>query len=299
MPRRHPFLQIAVSSILSFCLLTGLTITLHADPSRIVTLSPACAEVVAGLGWGDRIVGVSDYTDYPKAAASLPSVGSYVNPSLETIVSLKPDLVVATSDGNPPPMLERLRAFGIDVFVLDLRRWGSIRKTIVELGSQYGQEDRARAMVGEMERVTGCIGREIEGRVRPRVLFAFDLDPAISPGLDAFTNELVRLAGGDSVTEGASTPYPRLTVEQIIALAPEVIVASTMDPSAQLEAWQDWLGEWKAIPAIRDGRLHLVDGSNLDRPSQRVIIGVRKLVDVLHPGALPNDACRPRRALID
>lgn len=276
--------------------LTGPTL---AEPSRIVTLSPACAEVVAGLGWGDRIVGVSDYTDYPESAKSAASVGSYANPSLETIVSLKPDLVVATSDGNPPAQLERLRFLGIDVFVLDLRRWNSIERTIVQLGSEYGKKERAQEMVAEMGRVRQCITRKLEGEERPRVLFAFDLDPAIAPGLDAFTNELVSIAGGDSVTEGAPTPYPRLTVEQIIALEPEVIVASTMGTNAQVDAWESWLGQWKVIPAIRNGRMHVVDGSNLDRPSQRVILGVRMLVDVLHPGALAKDACIPRRSLID
>jgi iron complex transport system substrate-binding protein len=287
------------ASCLGLFILTGLTLRAGAEPSRIVTLSPACAEVVAGLGWGDRIVGVSDYTDYPASASKLPSVGSYVNPSLETIVSLRPDLVVATSDGNPPALLDRLRSMGIEVFVLDLRWMKSVGRSIVELGARHGRKERAEEMVAEVDRVSRCIARELEGAKRPRVLFAFDLDPAIAPGLDGFANELVRLAGGDSVTEGISTPYPRLTVEQIIAIAPEVIVASTMDPAVQLESWQKWLGGWKAIPAIRDGRLHLVDGSNLDRPSQRVIIGVRKLADVLHPGRLASDACIPRRSLID
>jgi len=287
------------SILLALLLLTGLTLCVQAEPARIVTLSPASAEVVAGLGWGERIVGVSDYTDYPPRVKDVPSVGSYVNPSLETIVSLKPDLVVATSDGNPPPLLDRLRSLGIDVFVLDLRRWGAIQKTILELGTKYNRKERAEEMVAEMGRVTQCIARGLEGEPRPRVLFAFDLDPAIAPGLDAFTNELVSLAGGDSVTEGTPTPYPRLTVEQIIALAPDVIVASSMGTTGQLEAWQKWLGGWKAIPAIRNGRLEVVDGSNLDRPSQRVILGVRMLVDVLHPGVLAEDECVPRRSLID
>ncbi len=296
MHHRFPIRRLILAVAL---LLSGLTAAADGEPARIVTLSPASAEVVAGLGWGDRIVGVSDYTDYPVSTKDLPSIGSYTNPSLETIVSLKPDLVVATSDGNPPALLDRLRLMGIDVFVLDLRRWKSIQKTILELGTRYGRKERAEEMVAEMGRVTQCLARELAGAARPRVLFAFDLDPAIAPGLDAFTNELVSLAGGDSVTVGAGTPYPRLTVEQIIALEPEVIVASTMDPTAQLERWQAWLGNWKAIPAVRNERLHLVDGSNLDRPSQRVIIGLRMLADVLHPGALSADTCVPRRSLID
>jgi iron complex transport system substrate-binding protein len=285
--------------LLGSLLIACLTPSMQAEPGRIVTLCPACAEVVAGLGWGDRIVGVSDHTEYPDAARAAASIGSYVNPSLETIVSLKPDLVVATSDGNPPPLLERLRFLGVEVFVLDLRRWGAIERTIVELGAEHGSRERAEEMVAEMGRVRQCVARELEGERRPRVLFAFDLDPAIAPGLDAFTNELVSMAGGESVTAGAPTPYPRLTVEQIIALEPEVIVASTMGTNAQLDAWETWLGRWNAIPAIRNGRLHVVDGSNLDRPSQRVIFGVRMLVDVLHPGVLAEDACRPRRSLLD
>lgn len=285
--------------------LSGLTLAAHAEPAprpeptRIVTLSPASAEVVAGMGWGDRIVGVTDYTDYPARVKDLPSVGSYTSPSLETIISLKPDLVVGTSDGNPQEMFDRLRFMGIEVFVLDLRWWRSIQKSIIGLGVTYGRKERGEKLVAEMDRVTHCIARGLEGKRRPRVLFAFDLDPAIVPGLDAFTNDLVRLAGGESISEGMPTPYPRLSVEQIIKLAPEVVVASTMGTTGQRASWERWLGPWNAIPAVRNKRLHVVDGSNLDRPSQRVVIGVRMLVDVLHPGVIPADACQPNRSLIE
>lgn len=287
------------TALVVLMLMSGLTMCAESTPGRIVTLAPACAEVVSGLGWAEMIVGVSDYTDYPESTRALARVGSYVNPSLEAIVALEPDLVVATSDGNPPPLLSRLRDLGIDVFVLDLRTWDSIRATIRQFGRKYGAGDRADAVVGEMNRVTGCITRATSTRDKPRVLMAWDLDPAISPGKNAFTNELVRLAGGDSVTEGAPTEYPRLTIEQVIALKPDVIVGSTMDPSVDIERWRSWLGRWNVIPAIANERLHMFDGTNLDRPSQRVVFGVRSLAEVLHPGALVEGACLPDRTLLD
>lgn len=293
--------MVKASSVVLFVLIlmSGLTAFAESTPERIVTLAPACAEVVSGLGWAEKIVGVSDYTDYPESTRDLPRVGSYVNPSLEAIVALEPGLVVATSDGNPPPILDRLRDLGINVFVLDLRTWDSIRATIRQFGEEHGSGERAAAIVDEMNRVTLCITKAAAERDKPRVLMAWDLDPAISPGKNAFTNELVRLAGGESVTEGAPTEYPRLTLEQIIAFKPDVIVGSTMDPSVDIDRWRSWLGRWDVIPAIANDRLHVFDGTNLDRPSQRVVIGVRSLAELLHPGVLAEGACIPDRKLLD
>jgi iron complex transport system substrate-binding protein len=131
------------------------------------------------------------------------------------------------------------------------------------------------------------------GATRPRVLFAFDMDPVIAPGRQSFTNELIEMAGGDSVTRTNAAPYPRLSAEGLIALAPEVIVVSTMNPARDLETWKEWLGRWPSIPAVKRGAIRMIDSRTIDRPSHRLVIGLRELGASLHPDRFPQGVCEP------
>lgn len=265
-----------------------------AEPQRIVTLVPSAAEVLDGLGLAGRIVGVTDYTDFPAGMESLPRIGAFNNLNIEAMVALRPDLAVATSDGNSPAVIDRLRRLGIDVVVLDLRYWETTQGSILALGKHTGREREAAELVAEMNRVAGCVSAATKSAKRPRVLFAFDMNPVIAPGQDSFTNQLIGMAGGESVTKGNPAPYPRLSSEGLIALAPEVIVVSTMNPSKDLEAWKAWLGRWPAIPAVKRGAIRMIDSRTIDRPSHRLVIGLRELAANLHPELFPKGVCEPK-----
>lgn len=265
-----------------------------AEPRRIVTLVPSAAEILDGLGVADRIVGVTEYTDFPASMLSLPKIGAFNNINIEAIVELRPDLAVATSDGNSPAVLDRLRRLGIDVFVLDLRYWKTTRLGILTLGKRTGREAEGKALVAEMDRVASCVSATTKGAKRPRVLFAFDMAPVIAPGRGSFTNELIDMAGGNSVTKSNTAPYPRLSAEGMIALAPEVIVVSTMNPAKDLGAWKTWLARWPAIPAVKRGAIRMVDSRTIDRPSHRLVIGLRELAASLHPKLFPTGVCEPK-----
>jgi iron complex transport system substrate-binding protein len=265
-----------------------------AAPRRVVTLVPSAAEILDGLGIADRVVGVTEYTDFPASMTSLPHVGAFNNLNTEAIVALRPDLVVATSDGNSPATIDRLRRLGFDVFVLDLRYWKSTRAGIVALGAKTGRDAEGKALVAEMDRVASCIAGVTKGAKRPRVLYAFDMDPVIAPGLDSFTNEMIDMAGGASVTKGNPQPYPRISVEGLIALAPEVVVVSTMNASRDLGEWKAWLGRWPSIPAVKSGAIRAIDSRTIDRPSQRLVFGLRDLAASLHPELFPTGTCEPK-----
>jgi len=265
-----------------------------AAPHRIVTLVPSAAEILDGLGIADRIVGVTDYTDFPAGMTALPHVGAFNNLNTEAIVALRPDLLVATTDGNSPATLDRLRRLGFDVLVLDLRYWNTTRAGIAALGAKTGRDAEGKALVAEMDRVAGCIAGATKGARRPRVLYAFDMDPVIAPGQESFTNEMIDMAGGASVTKGNPQPYPRISAEGLIALAPEVVVVSTMNPSKDLDAWKAWLGRWPAIPAVKSGAIRGIDSRTIDRPSQRLVFGLRDLAASLHPALFPSGVCEPK-----
>jgi len=264
-----------------------------AAPKRIVTLAPACAEIVAGLGLGDAIVGVSQFTDWPPRTKGLPQIGSYVNINVEAVTALRPDLVVATDDGNPDAALRRLERAGLRVVTLKLRDFDGIQRSILSLGAMTGREAQARAAVAEMKRVAGCVAERTKSAARPRVLFAYQMAPIVSAGKGTFTDQLLAMSGARSITGDVAQSYPRMGMESIVARAPEVIVVSSMDPAADGKRWNEWLKKWPPLPATRNGRVHLIDSTNVDRPSQRIALGLTLLARTIHPALFAHGECAP------
>lgn len=260
-------------------------------PKRIVTLAPSCAEIVGGLGLGDAIVGVTSYTDWPPRTKSLPQVGSYVNVNVEAVVALRPDLVVATDDGNPAAALRRLQRVGVRVVTLRLRDYDDIQRSILSLGAMTGRDAEGRRAVAEMRRVAACVAERTRTSARPRVLFAYQLGPIVSAGKGTFTDQLLAMSGADSITKDVVQSYPHMTIESIVARAPEVIVVSSMNPATDADRWKAWLKKWPPLPAVRNGRVHLVDSTNLDRPSQRIVHGLTLLARTIHPELFAHGEC--------
>lgn len=260
-------------------------------PSRIVTLAPSCAEIVAGLGLGEAIVGVTEHTDWPAHAKDLPIVGSFVNVNVEAVAALRPDLVVATDDGNPPAALRQLERLGLRVVTLTLRDYDGIAQSIRSLGRTVGREAEARKAIDAMRRAAACVTDRTRDAQRPRVLFAYQLAPVVSAGAGTFTDQLLTMAGGASITHDVRTPYPRLTVESIVARGPDIIIVSSMSPAADEARWHAWLKKWPQVPAVRNGRVHVIDSTNVDRPSQRIILGLTLLARTIHPNLFAGGEC--------
>src|SRR5262249_39313056 len=158
---------------------------------------------------------------------------SYVNLNLEAIVSLKPDLVLATDDGNPEPVIQRLRTLSIPVFVLNLRNYRNIETSIQELGKHMGREAEASAIVQNMEKVAACIREKTKNAEKPTVFFAYESYPFVTAGSGTFTDELIDMAGGHSITHDVTLSYPRLTIENVIAKNPDVVIETSMDPATE------------------------------------------------------------------
>jgi cobalamin transport system substrate-binding protein len=281
-------------AVLALVLAAG-ALSAHADaaPRRIVTLAPSCAEVVAALGLGDRIVGVTDFTDWPPRVKSLPSVGSFTNFSVEAVAALEPDLVVATDDGNPSAALQSLRQIGIRVITMSVRTYAEIEPSILSLGEALGRSAEAKRVVAEMERVASCVAARTRNAHRPRVLFAYEMSPIVTAGAKTFNDKLITMAGGISITHDVSDPFPRLAIETVIARAPEVVIVSSVHPALDAKRWREMLGKWPAIPAVKRGRIHAIDSTNVDRPSQRIVLGLVLLARTIHPSLFAHGECRP------
>jgi iron complex transport system substrate-binding protein len=265
----------------------GREVVLPAPPARIVSLVPSVTEIVFSLGAQDRLVGRTDFCDYPLAVRTKPSVGGMVNPNLETLVALKPDLVIGTDEGNREETFRQLERLRIPTYLVHANRIAETVDLIARVGELTGHQADAPRLTGEMLRRVEAVRRAVAPFPRPRVLYVLWPDPLIVPGRASMLTELIEIAGGVSITAGDGDAYPRLSLEAAVTRAPEVIIladhstgASTAGRAAP-EKWQRLV----SVPAIRAGRLHSADLSILHRYGPRVPEGLETLARMIHPEA--------------
>lgn len=264
----------------------GREVTLAAPPQRIVSLVPSVTEILYALGAEDRLVGVTTFCDFPPAAQQKPKVGGIVNPSLEVIVSLRPDLVLATTEGNRESTIRELTALGVPTYVVSPKNFVGVLDSIARIGQLIGQELAASRIVGDLRRRAGRILEATRDRPRPSVLYLVWADPVVVPGRDTLITDLIRMAGGASVSGEERIEWPRLSLEQVVAKAPEIIIVATHSRGHVEDALRRWREQKILLPAFRSGRIHALDGNLIHRPGPRVIEGLEALARAIHPGAL-------------
>jgi cobalamin transport system substrate-binding protein len=265
----------------------GRDVTLPTPPTRIVSLVPSVTEIIYALGAEDRLAGRTDFCDFPPAARSKPSVGGMVNPSLETLAALRPDLVVATDEGNREETFEQVRRLGIPAYLVHADRIADMLDLIERLGDLTERRSAVPALRGSIQRRIEAVRRAVAGLPRPRVLYVLWPEPLIVPGRDSMLTELIELAGGESVTAREGEAYPRFSVEAAVARAPDVIVLAdhSSGPSAAGHQFPDRWRRLTSVPAVRAGRVHSVDLAMLHRYGPRVADGLERLARIIHPEA--------------
>jgi iron complex transport system substrate-binding protein len=261
----------------------GREIRVPDDPKRIIALAPSITEIIFALGQQDRLKGTTQFSNYPAEAAKLPKVGSYVRLDLERIVALNPDLCIAIKDGNPKGIIDRLQSLNIPVFAVNPRNLESMMQTIQKIGSILNASQKANTLVKDMrsriQQVDALVSRIDR---RPRVFIQIGISPIISAGRNTFIHELVVRAGGINVAAGNSA-YPHFSREQVFALAPDVLIITSMARSGAFEkAKADW-NRLSHMPAVREKRIYTVNSDVFDRPSPRLLDALEILTRLLHP----------------
>lgn len=267
--------------------MVGREIPLPAAPRRIVSLVPSVTEILFSLGADDLLVGVTTLCDYPPAALSKPKVGGIVNPSLEAILSLRPDLVLATTEGNRESTVQQLVGLGIPTYVVSPKTFPGVEDSILRIGKLTGREAAARRLVEDLRRRAERVVQAIRDRPRPSVLYLVWADPVVVPGRDTLITDLIRMAGGASLSGEEPMDWPRLSLEQVVTRAPEVIMVATDSRGHVGDALRRWREQKILVPALRTGRIHAIDGNLVHRPGPRVVEGLEALARAIHPGALP------------
>jgi iron complex transport system substrate-binding protein len=261
----------------------GREILVPDDPQRVVSLAPSITEIVFALGEGHRLKGVTQHCDYPPEAGSLPKVGSYVHLDVERIAALAPDLCLGTRDGNPREVAEKLEALNIPLYAVNPKDLETVMQTLLEIGRLLHAEERAEVLVKDLRgRIEGVKVRVAGTGERPTVFFQIGIVPIVSVGTNTFIDEVIATAGGRNLAAG-STPYPRFSKEQVVALEPEVLIITSMTRGQDFEPVRDEWSQWDNLPAVRNRRIHIVESDLFDRPSPRLVGGLELLSRLIHP----------------
>jgi iron complex transport system substrate-binding protein len=274
---------VSSSAALAFRDEVGREVLFPFPPKKIISLAPNITEILFTLGLDEQIAGVSIHCNFPEKARTKVQVGSYISLDFERILSLKPDLIIATGAGNTRDMVERLEKFGLPTYVIFPKNLEGILLSIDHIGQIVDRRQEAsRVIQGIRERRERVIA-STRNLPRPGVFLQIGEAPIVTVGKGSFGDDLIRLAGGSNVAGDEKKMYPRFGIEEVLKRAPEVIVISSMNPKADYgKALQEWT-RWKTIPAVKNGRLHLIDSDLVDRPSPRIIEGLEEMARVLHP----------------
>jgi iron complex transport system substrate-binding protein len=262
----------------------GEQVTIGAVPQRIVTFAPSMTEILFALGLGDRVVGVSGrYDDHPAEARDIQEVGGAgdfgVDPNIETVVSLQPDLFLTISGGDL--WKERLRDLGIPVVTLDATDFPDLLDDIRTVGDLTDAPEAADELTADMQARADDVAAAIELAGGPVTCF-FEVyyPPLTTLGPDTYIFDLLRRAGCDPVTASAKTDYPTWSVEKLVAESPDVYV-TTPESAKSVQAVAGRPG-FDAITAVTSGRVLLVDSDLVTRAGPRAIDGLEELAAALH-----------------
>jgi len=253
---------------------------------RIISLAPSITEILFALGLDEEVAAITNFCDYPEAVLNKPRIGGFVNPDIEKIVSLRPDLIIGIRDGNRIDTVHRLNDSGFPVYLIDPKGFDGVMRTIKNIGDVVGREKESKRMIKEMVNKRENITTLTQSLSKPKVFFQLGDAPMVTVGKGTLADDLIRLAGGRSISENESVSYPVYSIETVLLKAPEIIIMTSMDSRKNsphlVKKWESW----KSIPAVRMNMIYVIDSNLVDRPTPRIVEGLEALVRIIHPEIL-------------
>ncbi|WP_126447167.1 cobalamin-binding protein [Sulfuricystis multivorans] len=257
----------------------GTRLDLPHPAERIVSLAPHITETLFAAGAGSKIVGAVDYSDYPEPARTIPRIGGYSRLDLERILALSPDLVIGWASGNSAAHIERLRAAGLPVFLVQPERIDDVAKNLERFGLLAGTAATANAAAADFRMRLAELRARYGARPPVRVFYQIWKQPLMTVGGNQVITDVVRLCGGENVFADLKPLAPQVTVEAVIQADPEVIVASGMG-----EARPEWLDDWRqwtTLAAVKRDNLFFIPPDLIQRHTPRLVEGAARLCEQL------------------
>lgn len=247
--------------------------------NRAISLAPNLTENIFAVGAGDKLVGVTTFCDYPVEAKSIQKVGDTINPNMESVIALKPQIVFVSTASQMEAFTKTLEGNGIAVFVTDPNSLDAIYRNLDQLGEIFGTQERAAQVTAEMKARLNAIREKVGGEAPVRVFVQISKDPLFAAGRESFITEMIEHSGAISVTRDIPAAYMRLSDESALAMNPEAIIipagAGNEDPhNVFLES-----------AAVKNGKVFRVKADLLMRPSPRIIEGLEEAARDLHPNS--------------
>ena len=248
---------------------------------RIVSLAPSVTETLFALGFGNRVVGVTTYCDYPAEARKLPKIGGFMNPSLEAVVAKRPDFVIGVSSATDPVKAREMERLGLKVTLISLASVNDILSSIKSIARLLGSPEAGEKLVDKITLQFDEIKKRVASAPRRTTLLAVGLRPLVVVGGKNFINELIFLAGGENIAGNADQPWLNLPDEYVVAKAPQVIIEAGMG-SERGDSAKHW-GDLKSIPAVREHRVYAYQSDKILRPGPRIGEGLAEIARLVHP----------------
>jgi iron complex transport system substrate-binding protein len=260
----------------------GRSVVLSAPARHVVSLAPSLTESLFAVGAGPQIAAVTSFCNYPEEARILPRVGGMTNPSIETIVSYSPDLIVISMEGNTRTDFGTLTSLGIPVYVSNPRTLEGIYRSLLDLGALTGRPRNARLVVDSLRQREAFLRKAAVPHPVP-ALFCISLQPLIVAGRNTLLNELMTLAGARNIASDLQGNYPVMSREAILTADPAVLFLTT-DIAGGTDNLLSLFPEWSHLNALRQRKVYSLDADIVSRPGPRALQGLELLVARLHGG---------------
>jgi iron complex transport system substrate-binding protein len=263
----------------------GRAVVIDQMPQRLVSFGPSITEILFALGLEEKVVGVSDYCDYPEAAKLKTKVGDAFNPSLEKIVELEPDLVLTVKQEQLNAQLDTL---GVKFVVLDPKDIDGILGDIELVGEITGTEKEAKKLIKDMQDSISQVVAQMEGVPKFSVFFIVDATDTTLPwtaGTGSFIDALITMAGGENIAGETQGAWVQFSLEQIVNSDPEVIIIQTMTggtPTISKEELEKH-PVWGEMTAVKQGKIRFINGDLVSRPGPRIVQGLEEMAKIIHP----------------
>lgn len=266
-------LALPASASVSVTDFTGHSVRLEQPARRIVALAPSLVENLYAAGAGDAIVGTVQFSDYPPAAQQIPRIGGYNSMSLEAIVALQPDLVVAWGSGGTQDLVKRLRSLDIPVYVNVPRHMADIGRVIRDFGQLTGHSDTADAAAARFNARIAALRQRYAQRTPVRLFYAASNQPLQTLSNKGLIGDVFKLCGGRNIFADAPSLAPRVSIESVLSRKPQAIVAG----DAHGDAWKTFWQQWPALIAVQRQQLLSIPADLISRPSARIAEGAADL----------------------
>jgi len=258
----------------------GRSVEVPDHPHRVVCLVPSVVDIVYSLGAGEDVVAISDFTKYPREALEKPSIGLPLNPSMESIVALHPDLALGIGDLNSLEFADHLQRLGVPVFIVDPHGIEGIYASILSLGKAVNRDTNASGLVARLRARVAAVQAGVAGKPKVRVFMAIWYDPVMTIGKRAFISEIIEAAGGLSVTDDIAQEWPQVSLETIVSRQPEalLLIRGSQMTVAELKMRPGW----EQVKAVQQGRIFYTD-DRIEIPSPIAFDVLEELAKQFHP----------------